>query len=291
MHQLVINTHKRFNSFTRLLSHVKSYDYIFKRILIIVDSDIHYYKKIKKYVDAVSSGCNKKYYTKHLLNVGGAAARNYAINNIEDDIEFISFCDDDDLPFKLKYTNAIKFLKKNNFCIGYSCSYVRDYGIYTKKIIDEKKIYFHDILNNNDVGGFSFVTLKVQNLKGLKIPVILKSNQDWYLWISLLNINRKFYIYKDQKIGLLYNDIRNSGRLTTNKNNISSTYIFYKIIEEKFNLSLDSIINYYYYKILRQKSFFFLVRLIIVNNKTLKIPRKHINSLLKNHIYKLIPKF
>ena len=197
-HLLVINTHNRLIDFSRLMTHVKSFDYIFNSILIISDSDIDYFLKVKQYVNDLFKGVDKLIEFVNLDNVGGASARNYIIkNNIYKKYDFISYCDDDDIPLKEKFISAEKYLLQHTDCIGYSCSYYRDYGLIGKNILFNKnKIYINDIVKNNNIGGFSFVTLNSNYLNhSCIIPKELKSNQDWFLWIKLyLIINQTFFI-------------------------------------------------------------------------------------------------
>ena len=194
-HLLVINTHNRLIDFSRLMTHVKSFDYIFNSILIISDSDIDYFLKVKQYVNDLFKGVDKLIEFVNLDNVGGASARNYIIkNNIYKKYDFISYCDDDDIPLKEKFISAEKYLLQHTDCIGYSCSYYRDYGLIGKNILFNKnKIYINDIVKNNNIGGFSFVTLNSNYLNhSCIIPKELKSNQDCFYGLSPFTINQIF---------------------------------------------------------------------------------------------------
>ena len=174
-------------------------------------------------------------------------------------------------------------------CIGYSCSYYRDYGLIGKNIIFNKnKIYINDIVKNNNIGGFSFVTLNSNYLNhSCIIPKELKSNQDWFLWIKLLFDNKSNFFYKDSLIGLIYNDEKKK-RLTNKPHNIKSTYDFYIISKKMFDIELNSALSYFYYKIIKNLTFIDFVKIIYNNRKHLNIKTKHIMSLFKNFIIKTI---
>ena len=94
-------------------------------------------------------------------------------------------------------------------------------------LFNKNKIYINDIVKNNNIGGFSFVTLNSNYLNhSCIIPKELKSNQDWFLWIKLLFDNKSNFFYKDSLIGLIYNDEKKKERLTNKPHNIKSTYDF-----------------------------------------------------------------
>lgn len=290
-HLLVINTHNRLIDFSRLMTHVKSFDYIFDSILIISDSNIDYFLKVKQYVNDLFKGVNQLIEFANLDNVGGASARNYIIEKkIYKKYDFISYCDDDDIPLKEKFISAEKYLLQNTNCIGYSCSYYRDYGLLGKNILFNKsKIYINDIVKNNNIGGFSFVTLNAGFLDhSCVIPNELKSNQDWFLWIKLLFDNKSNYFYKDSLVGLVYNDEKTKDRLTNKPNNIKSTYDFYIICKKMFDIELNSALSYFYYKIIKSLTFKDFVKIVFINRKHLNIKTKHVISLLKNFIIKII---
>ncbi len=289
-HLLVINTHNRINEFSTLLSHIKSYDQIFEKIIIICDSDKNYYDLVQNCIKKFYEGNKFKIDLIHLNNVGGADARNYIFKNeIFKLYNFLSFCDDDDIPYLNKFVYAENYLKKNNDCLAYSCSYFRDYGSFGKKIhFKKKKVFFDNILLNNDIGGFSFVTLNTKYLtKNLEIPVNLNSNQDWFLWIKLLFINKKKYFFKDSYIGLVYNDSRSNDRLTNDLKNIESTFFFYKVCKINFDIEIESVLTYFYYKIFKNKNLSFFLFYVLFRENTFRFKKRHIKSLLKNYFIKI----
>lgn len=285
-HILIITTHNRLKLFKRLISHISSYDNLFDEIYIICDSNIEYYGEIKKIIDTFSIGCSK-YKITHLKNMGGAKARNYLIqNNYIFNFDYVSFCDDDDLPFKIKFERALINLEdENDNIIGYTSSYVRNYGNHSKIIKTKKnKIFYSDIRKNNDIGGFSFITLKTKFLKNIRpIPEKLKSNQDWFLYMELLFKNKKKYFLKDDLIGLIYDDSRNSSRLTQNYENLNSTYYFYEVCKEYFQDDNQYILSQFYYKFLKNKKILQIIYFYL-NNKQLMSGR-HYFSILKNKFY------
>jgi hypothetical protein len=288
-HLLVINTHNRLGTLMQLLSHVQSFDDLFEEILIICDSDDQYYYSTKCLLDLFSIGSNK-YKLIQLNCVGGAEARNNIIRNgYVFKFNLVSFCDDDDLPFRVKFESAQKNIINKKDIVGYSPSYIRNYGKVSRKIISKKKfINLDDILKNNDLGGFSFVTLKTKYLNDINlIPVDLKSNQDWYLWMSILYKHKNVSFYKDIEVGLVYDDDRKrKTRLTLDSNNISSTYAFYKYCKSHFNHDNENVLGYYYFKYLRQKDLFDLIKSPLLKNPYLQ--KKHVISLIKIHFIERI---
>jgi len=282
-HLLVINTHNRLKCLTQLLTHIQSFDDIFEEILVICDSGINYFDLVKSNLDLFSVG-SSKYKLIRLNSLGGAEARNHIIRNkYVFNFDFVSFCDDDDLPFRIKFEKAENILsKKDDKLIGYSPSYIRNYGKISKKIISKNTLLnFDKIKINNDIGGFSFVTIKTKFLKGINlIPRDLKSNQDWYLWMSILHKYKNSYFYKDSEVGLVYDDNRGvDNRLTLNSNNMRSTYSFYNYCKSDFDHDNESVLGYYYFKYLREKKI-----LDVLRSPLLKAPyltKKHYLSLIK----------
>ncbi|MDA7805101.1 glycosyltransferase family 2 protein [Schleiferiaceae bacterium] len=274
-----------------MMTHVKSFDYIFGSIHVIVDSKTEYYLKARQYVSDLFRGSDQLIELVHLDNVGGAAARNYIVENrIYMDFDYISYCDDDDIPLMEKFIYAEQYLSKNSSCVGYTCSYYRDYGSTGKSVRFEKsRIYYNDIVQNNDIGGFSFVTLNTQFLNdSCVIPKELRSNQDWFLWIKLLFDYRTNYFYKDSFIGLVYSDDKKKHRLTTLPDNKKSTYLFYNLCERMFNVRLESALAYFYYKAMRDLEFRYLLKTILINRRNLKLQSKHVISLFKTILARLL---
>lgn len=285
-HLLVINTHDRIKEFRRLLTHIISYDNLFDKVLIIADSTLDYAESVKLLVYEMTIG-SFKYQVKHLDCLGGASARSLVFKDgLYKNYKYLSFCDDDDIPFKSRFQRAELQLDNNPRAIGYSCSYIRHYGALTKKISSSGKIDYNTILKNNDIGGFSFVTLKSEYLTNeLIIPENLKSNQDWYLWIKMLNVNRDKHFVKDADIGLVYNDKRDINRLTLSPKNFESTVLFDYILQEEFSINLPSVKRYVYYKYLRSKPIFYTLKAIVLNRQILLINRRVMVSLLKNYLF------
>ena len=281
-HLLIINTHNRVRDFTRLLGHIISYDNLFDKIIIICDSKVEYYNQIHHITEHLSKGANH-YELIHLHLVGGAESRNYLIRNeLVFNYDLVSFCDDDDIPFKSRFIAAEEVLYKNNNLMGYAPSYIRHYGPFSKKIISSKKtIGFEELKQNNDLGGFSFLTIKTKYLKNINlIPCELKSNQDWFLWLSMSHKYQSKFFFKDDLVGLVYNDNRIRDRLTLNPKNTKSTLDFYKFCTDMFGFDNEAAIRYFYYKFLRKKKTLFVLRFLIFKKSYLK--KKHYVSLIKN---------
>lgn len=288
-HRLAIATHNRLAEFRRLLSHVRSYDQIFANILIVVDGDFDYYEKIQKVVSDFCSG-SSNYELFHSNQVGGAAVRNHMIStSVERNYELLSFLDDDDIPYKHKFVKAEQVLSSRNNCIGYATGYYRYYGGFGRRITSrDRKIGLEECLRNNDIGGFSFVTLNLKMLaESIIIPIELKSNQDWFLWLAILRKHAGSYFWKEgSSIGLVYSDIRKGqDRLTLNSSNLSSTIVFYEILKAEHGLDLDSAIDYFYYKYLRQKNLLSVVIGMTRNRDIYGLSAKHWRSLYFNAIY------
>lgn len=288
-HRLTISTHNRLSDFRRLLTHIRSYDQLFDNILVVVDGDFSYLQEIKNTISNYCSGCSK-YDVFHSNQIGGAAVRNFMIQDSKiKNYDYLSFLDDDDLPLKPKFTHAIKYLEDNKDCVGYTCGYYRYYGQFGRRIISpNKKIGLSECQINNDIGGFSFVTLNLPLCNdSIRIPDNLKSNQDWFLWLAILKMRPNSYFWKQgELVGLVYNDIRSrKDRLTLKSTNLSSTYDFYLLVRKEYGLELSSAIDYYYYKHLRKMNFLNLILAIRHNKSIYRLSNRHWRSLIKNILY------
>ena len=119
----------------------------------------------------------------------------------------------------------------------------------------------------------------------LTIPSYLKSNQDWYLWIRLLFENKNRHFIKTDIIGLVYNDSRKLNRLTTSNNNLLSTYLFHKVLNEQMSLNLESVKGYFYIKYLKSKNPYFVLKVLINNYNILGLNSRHVFSYIKLRLY------
>jgi hypothetical protein len=288
-HRLTIATHNRLSDFRRLLTHIRSYDQLFDNILVVVDGDSNYFSEIQRNISEFCNGCSK-YEVFHSNQIGGAAVRNYMIQDSRiKNYDYLSFLDDDDLPLKQKFIHAVKYLEANAACVGYTCGYYRYYGRFGRRIISpNKKIRLTECQTNNDIGGFSFVTLNLQLFNdSIRIPDNLKSNQDWYLWIAILKMQPNSYFWKEGNlVGLVYNDMRSrQDRLTLKSSNLSSTYDFYSLLKKEYGLELSSAIDYFYYKHLRNKNFFSFILAIKYNKSIYRLSTRHWRSLVINILY------
>ena len=159
-----------------------------KEIIIIYDdenlSDLKFIKKIIFKKKKVKLLINKK-------NLGAGLSRNFGINKSTG--KYLAFLDSDDIWYKKKLENQIKFMNKNK----YLCTFT-SYKIVDKKknFISirkaEKKLNYYNLLNSCDIGLSTVVLNKKVLGKRLRFPN-LKTKEDYVLWLNIAKKRISFY--------------------------------------------------------------------------------------------------
>ena len=175
---VIIPYYKKLNFFKQTYFSVIKQSYKNLEVIIIYDDPSKFdLKTLRKII-------NKKN-TKIIVNnnnLGVGKSRNIGIGISKG--SYIAFIDSDDIWYKHKIKDQIKFMLKNRFCFTHT-----SYLIVDKKnnIIGNRKarekILFNELLHSCDIG-LSTVVLEKKVLGNLKFPNI-KTKEDFVLWLNL----------------------------------------------------------------------------------------------------------
>ncbi|EFD7720943.1 glycosyltransferase family 2 protein [Escherichia coli] len=130
------------------------------------------------------------------INSGAAISRNNSLAKAKG--RFIAFIDSDDLWCEQKLSKQIDYMISTNcaFCFT-SFELIDQYGKSLEKIVDKKKIpplNYEDMLKKNATLGCSTVILDKSKIGDFKMP-LLRTGQDYALWLSILKKGFKAYHY------------------------------------------------------------------------------------------------
>lgn len=183
------------------------------------------YKNIE--VIVIANGCTddtdiivgtliKKYGKITFLNftkpLGGAEARNKGLDVVRG--EYIAFLDDDDEWLETKLEKQIKILKESDYCIvGCNFNEVYPNKIKIRKL--QENVSFFDMSYENLLGSYSFCMTKSIYVNKLRINKNLKANQDYDLWLKILeSTNKTAYIIQEYLVNYYQHDIKISTNYT-----------------------------------------------------------------------------
>lgn len=157
-------------------------------IIVVYDdknkSDIQYLNKIKKKDKRIKLVVNNE-------TLGAGFARNKGIKLAKGD--YIAFIDADDIWKKNKIDKQLNYMKLVNASISHT-----SYKIFRKKNqilkIRRAKNFFslNDLLYSCDIG-LSTVMVKKKILRNKCLFPSLKTKEDFVLWLSILQKNKKIY--------------------------------------------------------------------------------------------------
>lgn len=136
---IVIPTYCRSKKLTEAIESVVKQDY--SPIQIIVSDDNTSLDEIKK-VKMICTKYDNIKYIKNRRTKGGCGARNSGVDI--SDGKYIAFLDDDDLWYKNKLTEQIRYMEKKDISVSFSDALIQSdlYGNHTTKVL--KDYYEHD---------------------------------------------------------------------------------------------------------------------------------------------------
>ena len=213
---LVLNTHKRRADIKRSLLYVRSMDFMFNEIHVVNDGVSHDYKEyVKILFNNVSNGA-EHYFLHNTNGKGGVGARLHAVNQIKSDI--VSFWDDDDILTPEYFNNVILHFSRFPQSMLLTSNYVRLYNL-GSKVIMKGEVEAKEILGENKIGGFSFITLPIKSASILsQVPINLKAGQDWFLYYLIYRKYGLKNIHRSLTADVYYNDKMSKYRITGGDN-------------------------------------------------------------------------
>lgn len=228
---VIIPSYKRYSMLKEAIKSVLSQTYNNFELIIVLDS----YPDSK--VNNLSLLFNKDKRLKLLKGnkLGGAKARNIGIDSARGD--YIAFLDDDDLWKKTKLEEQVKCFNNNPNAILVYCDINLKYEDKLIPVKKKEKVILEDLLLNNFIGSFSFVMIKKTQLR---INPNMRSLQDWYLWLKIMEKNRDKYCVNTNTILVDY-AMHNQGKISSsNENVIAGHKLFYESFEHLFSSYLKS---------------------------------------------------
>ncbi len=144
-------------------------------------------------LDLARSDCRIKVFQNH-HNSGAAVSRNKSLENASG--RFIAFLDSDDLWYEQKLSLQLEFMKSNNCAFSFtSFDVIEEDERGFRKVVDKNKcgpLSYEDMLKKNATLGCSTVMLDKKVTGDFSMPLI-RTGQDYALWLSLLKKNIQAY--------------------------------------------------------------------------------------------------
>lgn len=184
---IIIPTQNRYQLLAKALNSACNQTYQNIEIIVIDDASRD---ETSQYVSNLRLTDRRVTLIKNTTPVGGAKARNMGL--AESRGEFIAFLDDDDEWFPEKLAIQSKALQVNPDCVAISCGFEIIYPsgkIKTK--IPKSSVSIQDLYSCNFLGGASMLFCRAEVLKKINgFDPLLKSCQDWDLWVRLAKQGR-----------------------------------------------------------------------------------------------------
>ena len=185
---IIIPYHKKKEFINKTVTSVINQTYNHIEIIIIYDdndiSDLELISKIQKKDKRITI-------IKNLKNEGAGNSRNKGIKKAKG--KYIAFIDADDTWQKNKLEKQINFMQSNNINISHTSYYVVDDKA---KILSNRTarnfFLLGELLKSCDIGLSTVIMKKNLISDRIKFPV-LKTKEDFVLWLKLLENNNKIY--------------------------------------------------------------------------------------------------
>ena len=234
---VIVPTHNRSNMLVKAIESIYNQSYKNIEVIIIANGCTD------NTCDIVATLQNR-FKTITFLNfkesLGGAEARNKGLDITKG--EYIAFLDDDDEWLENKLVKQVEILENSDYCIV-GCNYNEVYPSKIKKRDLKEKISFYDMNFENVLGSYSFCITKKEYIGNLRINKYFKANQDYDLWLKILqHTEKEAYIIQEY----LVNYYQHSEKISTNyTNKLDAQNNFILYWQDKF--SKDGL-NYQYMK-------------------------------------------
>lgn len=179
---VIIPTHNRLSFLKRAIASVEEQTWAEIELIVVDDASND---DTAKYLRTLQPAVKKFHFCINEKSVGGAGARNIGIK--ESTGKFVAFLDDDDVWYKDKISRQFALFTQTPGCVAISCSYVHFSSFGHKKQINiSLPNNLQDLLCYNTLGGTSLLFTSKSMLDQLGgFDELLRSSQDWDLWIRL----------------------------------------------------------------------------------------------------------
>ena len=147
-------------------------------LIIVYDNktsdELKFINKIKKLDKRIKVIKNKS-------NIGAGLSRNVGIDHSKG--VYLAFLDADDLWYKNKLSNQIKFMRKKNIEISHTSYEIINDDSVIKETRQAKLMNYKKLIKSCDIG-LSTVIIKKSLIKNLRFPN-LKTKEDYILWLEV----------------------------------------------------------------------------------------------------------
>lgn len=234
---IIIPTYKRSEMLSRAIESCLNQSYENIEIIVVDDNnpDTEYRKATSKFMSKYKD--NKKIrYIKMPKNGGGAASRNYGIENAKGN--YIAFLDDDDYFLEDKLKHQIEYMIKNNLDACFTGSQTFDE---VKNVVVKNKRYtnfdkyddmlkFHLVEMIVSTQTFMFKKEVLEKVNGF---TIVPAGQEYYLMYKVITNGFKVG-YLDEILTVIC--IHSGERITTSKNKIKAEKFLYDLKKKHFDI-------------------------------------------------------
>lgn len=277
---IILPTHNRADMLNRAIESIFSQSYKNMEIVIIANGCIDNTIEV---VDSLKRVYSNIVFLNFTESLGGAEARNQGLDVANG--EFIAFLDDDDEWMYNKIEKQIKILDTGNCCIV-GCCYNEVHENKNKNKIRNLKenISFLDMSYDNVLGSYTFCMTKMEYINSLRIDKFLKANQDYDLWLKILDYSSlDAYIIQD----VLANYYEHDNKISTNiKNKLEAQERFILLWKHKFSesaLAYQSMKIYFLRYLTDHKHMNYLQKFPFIIKSILNSPEKY--NVKKYYIY------
>lgn len=232
---IITPTHQRPKELERAINSILGQDYNNFEFIIVNDSPDFDYSELENM--EILKDRRIKYF-KNEKNMGVNFSRNFALDNVSEDSDYIIFLDDDDWLNEKCLSEAVKIIKENP-SYGW---YVSNRAYSDNKPVTKNKTnrntfnYIWDVLILKKFVGDATHIINFKKYKDLRFSKSVKLTEEWFYFFQ---IKEKFYYYKFNSI---YQDVHTNLNLTdiynkNKKNRIKNTFKLYKELFKirKFN--------------------------------------------------------
>lgn len=209
---IIIPTFKRNNLLDKTLNSVINQNYNNYEIIVVDDNNPNTeYRKMTENLMEKYKNNSKIKYIKHCRNLNGSAARNTGIKFSNG--KYICFLDDDDIIYKDKIKEQVKFLEKNKNYNAVYCERKVGQYIHSPKI--EGDLSF-SLLSGEHIVVTIMLMFRYNSIKNIKWNTKLKRNQEAAFLLEFFDAGNK--IGKLEKVLCETNLMDRSNSLCAKKN-------------------------------------------------------------------------
>jgi len=233
---IITPEYKRPKELERTINSVLVQDYTNFELIIVNDSPDFDYSELEN--KEILKDERIKYF-KNEKNMGVNFSRNFALENVSKDSDYIIFLDNDDWLNKKCLSKAVENIKENPSYDWYvsNRAYSNDTPVTKNKTNKNTFNYIWDVLILKNFVGDATHVINFKKYKDLRYSKSVKLTEEWFYFSQ---IKEKFYYYN---FNSTYQDVHTNLNLTdvynkNKKNRIDNTFKLYRelIKLKRFNL-------------------------------------------------------